>query len=670
MGIEKISSFWPDWKVGQILGEGSFGKVYKAVREDHSLRSEAAIKLISVPSGIGELKALRAEGMSEEETRGYIEGIVNDFINEIKLMETMKGVSNIVSVEDYKIIEKENEFGWEIFIRMELLDTFDAYLENHTPTEKEIIKIATDLCSALEICYKNNIIHRDIKPANIFVSKYGDFKIGDFGIAKELSKTSGAMSSKGTFTYMAPEVAHGKSYDATVDIYSLGIVLYSLLNNNRHPFLDPNKPTLTYNERKQATDRRLSGEPLPPPCNASPQLANIVLCACSFDPQKRFKTPTAFKNALLSVSNQARSVPIKSTPKTVTSNTLPPVKTEHQLDKTVAVSNLPPKAPVTAEKHKENRKKKKNPLPVILIILVLLIGGAVASFMLIPELRELVGVEEVSEEKDSAEEKDDSPKEEKEEDTDKTVADTTAPTKQTEPAETSVPDEAETEETEDITEPEKSDEPEVIPEDSALKSLLTNANVGDIITLGSYEQDNSAENGAEALTWKVIDKTKDKILVVSVNSIDCIPYNENDSSVTWETSTLRTFLNADFYINNFSDEERAFITNSTVPNTKNPEFDTSAGNYTSDRIFLLSYDEVKKHIGFGENAKTYPTWYTRKQGSLSEDLTVMAAWWLRTPGIKSRKAAMVDENGNADLSGAYVDSTNVALRPAMYLSIK
>lgn len=87
-----------------------------------------------------------------------------------------------------------------------------------------------------EYCQCQNIIHRDIKPENIFVSRFGEFKLGDFGIARELDRSMSGLSKKGTFSYMAPEMYKGEEYDARVDIYSLGIVLYKLCNHNRLPF--------------------------------------------------------------------------------------------------------------------------------------------------------------------------------------------------------------------------------------------------------------------------------------------------------------------------------------------------------------------------------------------------------------------------------------------------
>lgn len=76
-----------------------------------------------------------------------------------------------------------------------------------------MIRLGIDICKALELCQKYNVIHRDIKPENIFVSGSGDFKLGDFGIARTIERASSGLSKKGTYNYMAPEVYRGKSMD-------------------------------------------------------------------------------------------------------------------------------------------------------------------------------------------------------------------------------------------------------------------------------------------------------------------------------------------------------------------------------------------------------------------------------------------------------------------------
>ena len=309
MGIEILSDIWTDWSVEERIGEGAFGKVYKAVRNDSNFTTYAAIKVISVPKSESEVESLQADGISLVGAKSYLQGIVSDFVNEIRLMESMKGTSNIVSVEDYKVVERKEGVGWDIFIRMELLTPLVKKITQSQFTERDVIKLGIDICSALELCSKANIIHRDIKPENIFVSNFGDYKIGDFGIARQLEKTCSSLSSKGTFNYIAPEVAKGEKYDARVDIYSLGIVLYKLLNNNRLPFIHPYNEQLSYADKKLAIDKRLSGQPLPPPVNASQGMAAVIDMACRYNPDERFSSPTAMKNALIRLLNQP-SVPI------------------------------------------------------------------------------------------------------------------------------------------------------------------------------------------------------------------------------------------------------------------------------------------------------------------------------------------------------------------------
>ena len=260
MSIDVLKQVWPEWQVEEKpLGKGSFGVVYQAVRREHNIESFAAIKIISIPVDSSEVDSLKTEGLDMDSTRIYFQEIVNDFISEIKLMESLKGIQNIVSVEDYKVVEKEGDIGWYIFIRMELLTPFNAFISDKKLTEEEVFKLGCDICTALEICNKCNIIHRDIKPENIFVNDFGYFKLGDFGIARKMENMTGGLSHKGTFNYMAPEVVNSREYDARADIYSLGIVLYRLLNGNRLPFLDTEKQLLNPNERRNAVDRRMRG---------------------------------------------------------------------------------------------------------------------------------------------------------------------------------------------------------------------------------------------------------------------------------------------------------------------------------------------------------------------------------------------------------------------------
>ena len=377
MSVEVLKQIWPEWQIeGKPLGKGSFGVVYKAVRRDHNVESYAAIKVISIPGAPSEVASLRSEGLDENATRTYLQGIVNDFVSEIQLMESLKGVQNIVSVEDYKVVEKTNEIGWDIYIRMELLTSFNTYICDKKLTEEEIIRLGCDICTALEICAKRNIIHRDIKPENIFINDFGYFKLGDFGIARKMENMTGGLSQKGTFNYMAPEVANSSVYDARVDIYSLGIVLYRLLNGNRLPFLDTEKQLLNPNERRNAVDRRIRGEELRAPCEASPAMADLILRACAFDPDMRFASATEMKQALMSVANGTYQMAASNLDRTTSVRKAPA-----DYDKTTSVRKAPvvskqDPAPAVNTFGPKPRKKSKMPAVIAVLLAVVLLVGA------------------------------------------------------------------------------------------------------------------------------------------------------------------------------------------------------------------------------------------------------------------------------------------------------
>ena len=182
--------------------------------------------------------------------------------------------------------------------RMELLHPLLPYVYQHPMARRDIIKLGIDICKALELCQRYNIIHRDIKPENIFISDNGDYKLGDFGIARTIERTTSGLSKKGTYSYMAPEVYIGKKYGFSVDTYSLGLVLYRMLNKNRGPFLPQPPEAITYDNREQALARRVSGEPLPRPFYGEGRLGEIVLKACAFDPKDRYSSPQQLRQEL------------------------------------------------------------------------------------------------------------------------------------------------------------------------------------------------------------------------------------------------------------------------------------------------------------------------------------------------------------------------------------
>lgn len=287
-----------NWTLNRLIGEGSYGKVYEATREDFGVTYTAAIKIITIPQNKSEIKSVMSEGMDEKSVTQYFRTMVEEIVREFSLMSRLEGTANVVGYKDHIVLPHENEVGWDIIIRMELLTPLLDYLGQREFNQQDVIKLGIDLCRALELCQRFNIVHRDIKPENIFVSELGDYKLGDFGIARTVEKTTDGLSKKGTYTYMAPEVYKENAYGSSVDIYSLGLVLYRLLNDNRAPFLPQYPAPITYSDRETALAKRISGEQLPAPHHADGQLAEIVLKACAYDPKDRYSDPLDMKKEL------------------------------------------------------------------------------------------------------------------------------------------------------------------------------------------------------------------------------------------------------------------------------------------------------------------------------------------------------------------------------------
>ncbi len=194
---------------------------------------------------------------------------------------------------------------------------------------------------------------------------------------------------------------------------------------------------------------------------------------------------------------------------------------------------------------------------------------------------------------------------------------------------------------------------------------------------GSYEQDNNTANGKEDIEWIVLAEEGNKVLVISKYALDCQQYNSTRTNVTWETCSLRKWLNGTFLNAAFSAEEQKRIISTTVTADKNPLYSTSPGNNTTDKVFLLSVTEVNKYFSSDEARMCAPTDYAIAQGtstssSYSTGGKATCYWWLRSPGYRSNYAAGVDAGGSpvpTVVGGSDVNRSNAAVRPALWIDL-
>ena len=204
-------------------------------------------------------------------------------------------------------------------------------------------------------------------------------------------------------------------------------------------------------------------------------------------------------------------------------------------------------------------------------------------------------------------------------------------------------------------------------------------NIGDEINFGMYEQDNNNKNGAEPIQWKVLAIEDGKALLVSKYVLDIKPYNDVSKNITWEDSSLRLWLNKDFYWNAFSSSEAKQIAQTTIPNPNNPESGTYGGTVTTDKIFLLSFYEASRYFNSDNERKGAVTDAVKFNPVYNEimnqnDFYGYSIWWLRTPGRNEDMAMFVDEVGalyhyGVTYMGRWVNEDYVGVRPALWMDL-
>ncbi|MBQ7348014.1 MAG: TIR domain-containing protein [Clostridia bacterium] len=194
---------------------------------------------------------------------------------------------------------------------------------------------------------------------------------------------------------------------------------------------------------------------------------------------------------------------------------------------------------------------------------------------------------------------------------------------------------------------------------------LKTAKVGDCILFGSYEQDNNTQNGRENIEWLVLETKDNKVLVVSKYALDRQPYNEHNAKITWETCTLRKWLNNEFINTAFSDSEKTAILTVTVSADKNTVGTSDPGNATQDKVFLLSITEANKYFSSDSDRKCDVTTYAEARETYSSD----GMWWLRSPGEIQYVASTVYNSGSVNKFGKYADDS-LAIRPALWIDLE
>ena len=686
---ELISRFWPEWQVEERLGKGSYGVVYACKRVDETgAVARSAIKVIRIPKERDEEDPEDEETLPEQ-SESYLESVVRDLAEEIRLMETMKGNTNIVSIEDYLIRRLPEEKARVILVRMELLTPLRKYMAQRPMDEREVIRLGEDLCTALDVCRKNRIIHRDIKPDNICVNRNGDFKLGDFGEARVLENLTMSLTRRGTPNYMSPELYHHSAgfsdiqSGSLMDLYSLGLVMYWLMNDRRLPFMP--EGMITPRSELEAFTRRINGEEMPPPCHASEDLSKVILKACAMKPEDRYQSPAQMKEALSSVKEAGRERtggdrtkrkwwkpaviagalalilaagiwmgwsglfqndgPGKDGKdafgKQVSAADPVPYAGDYEFsilpDGTVQIDRYDgPGGNLTIPGEYDGRK-------------ITVIGDNVfyrnngLTSVVIPE-----GVTKINRfafAKCSR------------------LAMVFVPNSVKEIGEKAFLDCGEGFHAVAVT----GSYAEKYFIDNDIAYMRAPVQVGQSLFYGHYP--NNTDDSL--IEWLVldVDRINHKALLISRSALDCRSYNDTDGDTTWENCSLRAWLNSAFISEAFTSWEQSAVLDTMVDNGASQcsgEWETVGGNDTQDRLFLLSCSEALAYFGTDRDRICGPTEYAVRQGTFSGMDTDAVYWYLRSPGLYQNNTACVDRDGTISFN---VSVGSFSIRPAMWVRL-
>ena len=285
---KKITPLLNHMTVEQEIGRGPNGTVYLAVRSVDGRK--LALKHISIPTSEAQTRALIFAGAvsGENDAQRYYSILEQEIKSEILMLNSIKNAPNLLKIRGYQVDRKITGVGCDIYILSDYCMSLPTYLQNHYITRLQAVNLAIDLCSALEQLRESDLLHRNVRPSNIFMNGNRRFMLGDLGLVKLSELEYASIPDQQISDYTAPEVRSSDSaLSNTMDIYSVGMILYEIYNGGMLPM------------DEDGTFRRTADVELPAPQFADLALSEIILRACAFDPEDRYENPSEMKEALV-----------------------------------------------------------------------------------------------------------------------------------------------------------------------------------------------------------------------------------------------------------------------------------------------------------------------------------------------------------------------------------
>lgn len=296
----QTATVFGEWKIKKPIGTGTHGKVYEI---ENPGTSKCAYKIMKIP-----VQCNNAPDTFPKKTQEIcLKEVRKEIGDSIKFLQTRDRGRYFVSYEDFSFSNSDDFKTLTLQIRMEWLMSLSDVMEQTFLTEDEILRLSINICTCLEKCREMKYVYSNLKPDNIFITPKR-CKLGDFGNFGNYEPVNMNVAMRKTQEYSAPETVKTGEINLTCDTYSLGLIMYSLLNSNRLPFIPAGNKPVGINDINTAVHKRCSNFVFPEPENGSIAIRKIIAKACAFSPEARYESPSQMKSDLLYVLNKQEEI--------------------------------------------------------------------------------------------------------------------------------------------------------------------------------------------------------------------------------------------------------------------------------------------------------------------------------------------------------------------------
>ena len=303
-----------EWYTEKQLGSGTDGKAYTITRTAPDGSTERAVlKTIRVGDYRSEKKSfnkINGDEFSSQDNDISHEKIISNITENIDIIQKTDNGRHFVRYDEWEKRKTSDSKGTLILIRLEEMKSLSDLLENFSFTLEETMRLGISICRSLIRCRDFGYIYPNLKPENILFDRRGVCKLGDFGSFSCLEPTKTSIAYKRTQYFMAPEFLKTGKINCTIDTYSLGLVLYMLVNRGRLPFTENYPAEVTVSSLDNSKLNRLSGTDFPKPALCDELLFMIIKKACAFKPEERYLSP---KQMLADLENALNNKPLEET---------------------------------------------------------------------------------------------------------------------------------------------------------------------------------------------------------------------------------------------------------------------------------------------------------------------------------------------------------------------